>query len=162
MPTRKTAVSSLEAAFEHSFFFPSGEGESKKVAEVRPRPVAEWLSDVSWARLSELEDLGKGPWPGSLASGKDSAHTKEPLLCMGHGIDRGGECKDRGKEQNEPFRHSRPLSWMLWVQVTFLRTGSAIASLDLAACISGLTDRFTKHLSEWKAVFDSDDPVKAG
>ncbi|CAJ1411101.1 unnamed protein product [Effrenium voratum] len=57
-------------------------------AQVRPRPVAEWLSDVSWARLSELEDLGKGPWPG-------------------------------------------------------------------------LTDRFTKHLSEWKAVFDSDDPVKA-
>eukprot|EP00438_Fugacium_kawagutii_P000696 Skav220037 [mRNA] locus=scaffold2981:211334:223377:+ [translate_table: standard] len=57
-------------------------------AEVRPRPTAEWLSDVSWARLSELEDLGKGftekfaqnlpgwkavfdsddpaPWPGKL------------------------------------------------------------------------------------------------
>ncbi|CAE7939948.1 DNAH7, partial [Symbiodinium necroappetens] len=33
-------------------------------AEVRPRPQAEWLSDVSWARISELEDLGKGPWPG--------------------------------------------------------------------------------------------------
>lgn len=33
-------------------------------AEVRSRPQAEWLSDVSWARISELEDLGKGPWPG--------------------------------------------------------------------------------------------------
>lgn len=33
-------------------------------AEVRARPQADWLSDVSWARLSELEDLGKGPWPG--------------------------------------------------------------------------------------------------
>eukprot|EP00435_Cladocopium_sp_Y103_P008741 s1741_g2.t1 len=59
-------------------------------AEVRARPQADWLSDVSWARLSELEDLGKGftekfaqnlpgwkavfdsddpvhaPWPGNL------------------------------------------------------------------------------------------------
>lgn len=32
--------------------------------KVRPRPAADWLSDVSWARLSEMEDLGKGPWPG--------------------------------------------------------------------------------------------------
>ena len=36
-------------------------------AQVRPRPTAEWLSDVSWARLSELEDLGKAPWPGCLS-----------------------------------------------------------------------------------------------
>ncbi len=34
--------------------------------EVRPRPAADWLSDVSWARLSEMEDLGKGPWPGRI------------------------------------------------------------------------------------------------
>lgn len=33
--------------------------------QVRPRPKAEWLSDSSWARISELEDLGKGPWPGT-------------------------------------------------------------------------------------------------
>eukprot|EP00434_Breviolum_minutum_P012044 symbB.v1.2.010619.t2/scaffold696.1/size260109/12 len=57
-------------------------------AEVRPRPAADWLSDVSWARLSEMEDLGKGPWPG-------------------------------------------------------------------------FTDTFTKNISGWKAVFDSDDPVHA-
>jgi dynein heavy chain len=33
-------------------------------ADVRPRPQAPWLTDVSWARLSEAEDLGKGPWVG--------------------------------------------------------------------------------------------------
>ncbi|CAE8608889.1 unnamed protein product, partial [Polarella glacialis] len=27
-------------------------------AKARPRPKAEWLSDVSWGRISELEDLG--------------------------------------------------------------------------------------------------------
>jgi len=36
-------------------------------AKVRPRPTgpeAEWLSDVSWARVSELEDLGGSTWDG--------------------------------------------------------------------------------------------------
>ena len=39
-------------------------------APVRPRPAADWLSDVSWARLSELEDLNRGPWVGGLAEGR--------------------------------------------------------------------------------------------
>jgi len=31
-------------------------------AEVRPRPEAPWLGDANWARVSELEGLGSGPW----------------------------------------------------------------------------------------------------
>jgi len=33
-------------------------------ATVKPRPEASWLTDVSWARVSEADDLGKGPWVG--------------------------------------------------------------------------------------------------
>merc|ERR1740123_1348905 len=33
-------------------------------ANVRPRPEAPWLTDISWARISEATDLNKGPWVG--------------------------------------------------------------------------------------------------
>mmetsp|Transcript_49836 Transcript_49836/g.161224 ORF Transcript_49836/g.161224 Transcript_49836/m.161224 type:complete len:2909 (-) Transcript_49836:280-9006(-) len=33
-------------------------------ANIRHRPEAQWLVDASWARVSELADLNKGPWVG--------------------------------------------------------------------------------------------------